>query len=173
MNSNTPQAAQTKTFDRKYRKNKHSFTDRITIKRTPSTLSALRIKRDRWFDRCHEQVTEVFEVEVTVAMVVCREDGTEYPPSANPYVSKYTEIVTPLGRGCVASGELLAFVTNGHALLSGCYVGRKYGMRRGSAIAYIMALGFSPDSRKKVSERCAAALYGAVNGESEKWSIGA
>lgn len=162
----------TNTFIRKYRKNGHTFSDRITVTRTPSTLSQSRMARPRWFDYCWEHVTEVFEVEVTIEMVLDVDGETRYSGGGDP--SKYTEIVTPLGRGCISYGELTAFVlNNGHALLNGQYVGRKYGSRRGSAMAYIMAMGCSPNSRKKVTEHCPAALYGVVKGEAEKWSIAA
>lgn len=164
----------TTSFIRTWRKNRRTFRDRITVKRTPSTLSESN-KSARWFDYCGEQIVAVFEVEVTVEMVLDVDGETRYSGGDTP--AKYTEIVTANGRGCITryrgpSEELTAFVlNNGHALLNGCYIGRKYGSRRGSAIPYIMAMGCNPNSRKKVTERCAAALYGAVNGEFEKWHI--
>lgn len=155
----------TTTHTMKTRKSGRTFTTRVTVTRTPASLSESRMLRSRWFDYCHEFVTEVNQVEVHLASADYEDEG---------WTTTYLEIVTPNGRGCIVKfshgEELMAFVMNsGKALAHGMW--KKYGSRRGHCCAYLRAMNINPNSRTKVTERCPAALYATVRGEGSKWGV--
>lgn len=138
----------------------------VTVKRTPTSLSEMRIRRDRWFHYAVDHITECYEVEVTVT----------YGSGGNPITDKFFEFVTPYGRGCVVTyggrdergydkphGEVNAFIpTHGKALLHGFWT--KRGHKVGHAGSYALAMGINPSSRAKVLHTCPAHIYDALAG---------
>lgn len=135
------------------------FTYTVT-KREPATLSEFRMARPRWFETVGDQVTACFKVTVTVAGSM---GGTSHEV-------EYFEVVTPFGRGVLFLGkdysELDCWVPSngGQALAAGCF--RKYGKYRGNCVAYLLAMGFNVDSKKKVDHCCIARLYAGAQGKS-------
>lgn len=129
-------------------------------KREPMALSEFRMARPRWFETLGDQVTACNRVTVTVR---CSMGGTSRDMG-------YIEIVTAHGQGILFLGgdwsELDCWIPSngGQALAYGCF--RRCGKYRGNCVAYLLAMGFNVDSRKKVDHCCILRLYHAAQGKS-------
>lgn len=147
----------TTTFVETRRNKIATFTTKITVVRTPATLSEKRMIRARWFDYVGDSVTACFNVEVTM------DHG-----HGSTYTDKFFEIVTPTGRGCVVaygdgSEELNVFIPNtGKALLYGFW--NKHGHKVGHAGAYVRANRLNADSRSRCEHTCPLTIYNAARG---------
>jgi hypothetical protein len=136
-----------------------SWSNTITVTRTPATLSERRMTRARWFDYVGDFVIACFNVAVTVRDNFGRE-----------ITETFFEIVTETGRGCVTlyqdGEELDVFIPNesGHkALLHGFWM--KRGHKVGHAGLYVRANRIDADSRKRVDHTCPARIYQWARGE--------
>lgn len=134
------------------------FTYTVT-KREPATLSEFRMARPRWFETVGEHVTECFKTTVTITGNL----------SGTVHTVEYFEIVTAFGRGVLFLGqgysEMDCWIPSngGQALAYGC--SKKYGKYRGNCVAYLLAMGFNVDSKKKVDHCCVLRLYYAAQGK--------
>lgn len=136
------------------------FTYTVT-KREAATLSEFRMARPRWFETVGDHVTACYRVTVSITGVM----------SGMSNEVEYFEIVTAHGRGVLFLGkgdysEMDCWIPSngGQALAYGCF--KKYGKYRGCCVAYLLAMGFNVDSRKKVDHCCVLRLYYAAQGKS-------
>jgi hypothetical protein len=161
---------QTESFVETKKKRGHVFETLVTVERTPASIGDLD-SGSRFYQTCGDAIRIVRKVHVWRQSMF--DGGRLSPEDRGPHDGQHGfEIVFACGAvgylpADYENEDLIALVADFKGYLAGLWCGRKYGMQRGPAVAWMFAQRSkrARQNADRVPTTCIAELYARANGQ--------